>query len=236
MWSGRRAPSRLTPDPENRAEHIHVLVLGGFFQHLWPWPSHDPLRGTLPCRTVKILADGLRVLLLAASVVWGRPGDTHSPAFFFFFFIHYSCLKVKNHQRATIYHLLPFLRETNKSASQNWPVIKQKEWFVWNELALLRNAISPESAFLASRLHACFLKNSKVLWPLTREMVQEVHVMSSGLGHYCWTWKLQAWHETWNNRRGRNYHVTTVTLMVTLHVTLLMASLRKLHSSTGEGG
>lgn len=38
--------------------------------------------GKLPRHTVKILPDGLRVLLLADSVVWGPPGDAHSRGFF----------------------------------------------------------------------------------------------------------------------------------------------------------
>lgn len=42
MWSGRGLLLRLTSDPENWTENIHVCVLGGFRSLSLSWPSHDP--------------------------------------------------------------------------------------------------------------------------------------------------------------------------------------------------
>lgn len=60
-----------TSDPENWTENIHVRVLGDFLFH----DRHTTLpvahMGKLPHHTVKMLPDGLHILLLAASVVMG---------------------------------------------------------------------------------------------------------------------------------------------------------------------
>lgn len=110
-----------------------------------------------------------------------------------------------------------FLQKINKPANQNWPVIKRKEWFVLNELALLRNAISPESALVASWLHTDALE-LKVLWQYCYGRNRNSRKMPFPRMYTKATWwvqgggfpvkSLQAWCETWNNW-WRFHHRTT---------------------------